>query len=372
MSEGGIVVWFTGLPASGKSTLAWRLRDRLRGSPVVLDSDELRDVLGAASYASSDRDAFYGALARLAALLARQGHVVLVAATAARRAYRDAARALAPRFVEVWVRTPLSECEQRDSKGLYARARAGEAPALPGVGVAYEPPESPDVIANGGFDDAALAQLETRARALGRRASRAGTADAPDRHMTAEPRPYCIVIALDTSEYSHLVLEHALDQASRHDICDLHAVTVVADQAELAATNDRLAGIVRDGLDTFRAGQAEWRTRLHVRCGDPADEIASFAAEVDADLLVLGRFGLHHRRGSTADRVLVAAPCPALVITGIPGRAVAAEAQCEACTRVRAESEGNRWFCAQHASDRVGLSMLLPWSSPRTGGGPLW
>jgi adenylylsulfate kinase len=160
MSTRGGVVWFTGLPVSGKSTLARRLRERMHGAPVLLDSDELRDVLGATSYARSDRDRFYAALGRLAALLAQQGHVVLVAATAARRSYRDAARELAPRFVEVWVQTPLAACEQRDVKGLYAHARAGDAPDLPGVGVPYEAPESPDVTANGGFDALALARLE--------------------------------------------------------------------------------------------------------------------------------------------------------------------------------------------------------------------
>jgi nucleotide-binding universal stress UspA family protein len=190
--------------------------------------------------------------------------------------------------------------------------------------------------------------------------------------MTTDSRPYCIVIALDTSEYSYVVLEHALDQASRHDACDLHVVTVVDDDAELAAAKELLAAIVRDELDAFRAGQPEWRTMLHVRCGDAADEITDLAAEVDADLLVFGRFGLHQRHGSTADRMLVAAPCPALVITGIPGRVVPAEPQCEACIEARAQSEGNRWFCTSHASDRLGLSALLPWSSPGTGGGPLW
>ncbi|HEY5922235.1 MAG TPA: adenylyl-sulfate kinase [Kofleriaceae bacterium] len=171
MNEAGVVVWFTGLPASGKSTLARRLRDRVDRSTVLLDSDELREVLGATSYEQHDRDAFYASLTRLADLLARQGHVVLVAATAARRAYRDAARALAPRFVEVWVQTPLAECEQRDSKGLYARARAGDAPALPGIGIAYEPPESPDVIADGGLDDIALARLERVLASMEERAS---------------------------------------------------------------------------------------------------------------------------------------------------------------------------------------------------------
>lgn len=150
----GAVVWFTGLPASGKTTLAERLREHVGG--VLLDGDALREVLDSADYA--DRDAFYRRLADLAVLLAHQGHVVLVAATAPRRAHRDRARATAPRFVEVHVATPLAECERRDPKQLYARARRGEAPLLPGVGVPYEPPLAPEVTARGDAG-AAIAEI---------------------------------------------------------------------------------------------------------------------------------------------------------------------------------------------------------------------
>lgn len=157
----GAVVWFTGLPASGKTTLARAVHDRLAAyrSCVLLDSDELRDILGASTYKPAARDAFYAVLADLATMLARQGHVVLVAATAPRRAYRDRARTRAPRFVEVWVQTSLAECEARDPKHLYARARAGQAPTLPGVGEAYEPPLAADVTASGGHDRAAVDAL---------------------------------------------------------------------------------------------------------------------------------------------------------------------------------------------------------------------
>ena len=168
---GGAIVWFTGLPSSGKTTLARRAQARLAaaGRPaVVLDSDELRDALDAHSYAPGDRDRFYRVVAALAALLARQGVVALIAATAPRRADRDRARAelgrgpVPGRFIEVWVDTPLAECEARDPKGLYAQARRGANDQLPGVGAAYEPPVSPEVTAKGGFDDAALAAIEHR------------------------------------------------------------------------------------------------------------------------------------------------------------------------------------------------------------------
>ncbi len=159
----GAVVWFTGLPASGKSTLAERVFRHLRNSGravVLLDSDALRTVLGSHGYGPEARDAFYASLAGLAAMLASQDLTVLVAATAPHRAHRDAARSRAPRFVEVWVKTPLEECEARDPKGLYARALAEPDNQLPGVGVAYEPPEAPEVIADGGEDDVAVMAIE--------------------------------------------------------------------------------------------------------------------------------------------------------------------------------------------------------------------
>lgn len=154
----GVVAWFTGLPSSGKSTLAAAVAGelRLRGiDAVMLDSDEVRTALvPPLGYDDASRDRLYATLANLAALLARQGHVVLVPATAHRRAYRDTARARAPLYLEVFVDTPLEECARRDTKGLYAAQTA----QAPGVGVAYEPPVSPDfrvVMADG--DQAAVA-----------------------------------------------------------------------------------------------------------------------------------------------------------------------------------------------------------------------
>jgi adenylylsulfate kinase len=159
----GVVIWVTGLPASGKSTFAQRAADRLTGLGKCvcrLDSDELRGALfPGLGYDDASRDAFYEALAQAAALLARQGLCVLVAATAHRTRWRGRARQLAPRFVEVWIDVPAGQCAERDPKGLWRAATTGSAPELPGAGVAYEPPVSPDVIAHGGFDHAALADL---------------------------------------------------------------------------------------------------------------------------------------------------------------------------------------------------------------------
>jgi len=160
----GAVVWFTGLPASGKSTLAERARRHLADEDgravALLDSDVVRDVLGSAGYDPAGRDTFYDTLANLAGMLAFQGLIVLVAATAPLRMHRDVARLRAPRFIEVWVDTPLAECEARDPKGLYAHAHDDPANQLPGVGAAYEPPAAPDVIAEGGDDDVAIMAIE--------------------------------------------------------------------------------------------------------------------------------------------------------------------------------------------------------------------
>jgi adenylylsulfate kinase len=163
VSAPGIVAWLTGLPASGKSTLARRVRaccEEAGRASVLLDGDELRAAIApAAGFDEGGRDAFYAALAALAALIARQGLAVVVAATAHRRAWREHARALAPRFLEVHVATPGEVCEARDRKGLYARARAGTAPRLPGVGEPYEEPAAADVVARGGEDEDALARI---------------------------------------------------------------------------------------------------------------------------------------------------------------------------------------------------------------------
>lgn len=163
---GGAVVWLTGLPASGKTTLAERLRQRLAAlgeAAVLLDGDALRPILAPElDYQPAARDELYRRLAELAALIARQGCVAVVAATAPTRAQRARARSAAPRFLEVYLDVPLAECTARDPKGLYARARAGDAPDLPGAGADYQPPEIPDVIARGGRDEAAVDAVISR------------------------------------------------------------------------------------------------------------------------------------------------------------------------------------------------------------------
>lgn len=146
----GFVLWLTGLPASGKTTLAYALQRKLASiniPTVILDSDEMRVILTPQpSYSPSERDWFYGVLGQFAKLLAKSGVNVLIAATANRRHYRDQTRQQMARFVEVYVHCDLATCQQRDPKGIYAQAQEGTAVRVPGMGSSYEPPTQPEVV----------------------------------------------------------------------------------------------------------------------------------------------------------------------------------------------------------------------------------
>jgi adenylyl-sulfate kinase len=154
LGHGGATLWMTGLPGSGKSTIASGVESALLGagrSAYVLDGDNLRHGLnGDLGFSADDRTENVRRTAEVSALLADAGVVVLVALVSPYRADRDAARAVhAARelpFLEIHVATSLEECERRDPKGLYARARAGEITGLTGVDDPYEPPAAPEVV----------------------------------------------------------------------------------------------------------------------------------------------------------------------------------------------------------------------------------
>ena len=185
-------------------------------------------------------------------------------------------------------------------------------------------------------------------------------------------RRYRIVVGLDGSEYAPMVLEHALDQAARHDAADLHLVMVINNTADADRTKRWLAQTALEGLDAFSEHKGEWRTRLHVRVGKTDEELAVLAAEVEADLLVIGNYGVHPARKPIAARVIENAPCPTLVV-GLAGHEVDAMPQCPDCMTVREATEGERWFCEAHTSDvELRMSTLLPISSPLGRGGTMW
>jgi adenylylsulfate kinase len=147
--ERGAVIWFTGLSGSGKSTIAQVVEDKLveAGVPVeMLDGDVVRENLSKGlGFSKEDRDINIRRIAFVAHLLQRNGVFVITAAISPYRAIRDEARAMIKDFVEVFADAPLEVCEERDVKGLYAKARAGEIKEFTGVSDPYEPPEKPEV-----------------------------------------------------------------------------------------------------------------------------------------------------------------------------------------------------------------------------------
>ena len=157
------VLWLTGLPGAGKSTIADALERRLHAMGLhtyVLDGDNVRGGLNKdLGFTPEDRAENVRRVAETARLLLDAGLIVIVALVSPFRADRAAAKSLfeAGDFVEVWVNTPAEVCAHRDPKGLYAKAKAGTLPNMTGVGQAYEPPEHPDLVVNGtgSLDDAA-------------------------------------------------------------------------------------------------------------------------------------------------------------------------------------------------------------------------
>lgn len=142
-------IWLTGLPASGKSTIARELHTQLETSGhaiEVLESDAVRQVLTPhPTYAVAERDLFYRALALMGARLVAHGVTVIFDATATKRAYRDFARTLIPKFIEVAVECPLELAMQRDYKGTYQRGLTGQSSTVPGLQDPYEAPLKPEV-----------------------------------------------------------------------------------------------------------------------------------------------------------------------------------------------------------------------------------
>lgn len=150
MTNQGLTLWFTGLSGSGKSTLARAVESELlkRNCRLeVLDGDVVRTHLcKGLGFSKSDRDTNVRRIGFVASLLSRNGVVAIVAAISPYRAVRDEVRMMTENFVEVYVNAPLSVCEARDVKGLYAQARAGKIESFTGIDDPYEEPLNPEVV----------------------------------------------------------------------------------------------------------------------------------------------------------------------------------------------------------------------------------
>jgi adenylyl-sulfate kinase len=149
-TDSGLVLWLTGLSGAGKSTVAAKLAPALaeRGHRVeLLDGDEVRtNLCQGLGFSRADRDTNIARIGYVAGKLAKHGVVVLVAAISPYRQARDQVRASVEVFVEVHVAAPLPICAERDPKGLYAKALAGEIKHFTGVSDPYEPPLQPELV----------------------------------------------------------------------------------------------------------------------------------------------------------------------------------------------------------------------------------
>jgi adenylyl-sulfate kinase len=165
-TESACVVWFTGLSGAGKTTIARAVADalRARGRAVeLLDGDALRAVIPD-GFRREEREAHVRRVGFFASRFEHHGITVVVSLISPYRASRDFARGLCRRFVEVYVSTPLTVCERRDPKGLYARARAGEITGFTGIDDPYEAPRAAEL----SLDTSSCSVEEAKAAVLAR------------------------------------------------------------------------------------------------------------------------------------------------------------------------------------------------------------
>lgn len=148
--EKGAAFWLTGLPGSGKTTLALAAKEAIPRL-VLLHMDEMRRIVTPQpTYSGEERDHLYMGLVFAALVLTREGHDVVIDATANMRKWRDSARSLIPNFHEIYIKCPLELCREREKDrkdafapaDIYKKAQAGW--PVPGVNVPYEEPENPE------------------------------------------------------------------------------------------------------------------------------------------------------------------------------------------------------------------------------------
>lgn len=164
MTHKGFTLWFTGLSGAGKSTLSERIFEKLKlaGAKVeLLDGDEVRTHLSKGlGFSKEDRDTNVHRLGFVCQLLSRNGVIAIVAAISPYRATRDEVRAKIENFVEIYVHCPIEVLAERDVKGLYKRALAGEIAHFTGISDPYEPPTSPEITVDSSLET--LEQSEAR------------------------------------------------------------------------------------------------------------------------------------------------------------------------------------------------------------------
>ena len=152
LHQQGMLLWLTGLPSSGKSTIAYTVEHALaaRGHlAYVLDGDNIRFGLNKnLGFSADDRAENIRRIGEVGKLFVDGGFLILASFVSPYRADRDGVRALMTEgdFVEIFVNTPIELCEERDPKGLYKKARAGEIPNFTGVSDPYEKPEKPELV----------------------------------------------------------------------------------------------------------------------------------------------------------------------------------------------------------------------------------
>lgn len=147
VSKNAFVLWMTGLPCSGKTTIARKLKEDHIKNLAILDGDELREWLSPKDFSKEGRNEHNRKVAHLARFLINHGLPVCVALVSPYRENREFARQLiGDRFYEVYVKCSLNECETRDVKGMYKLARSGKIKNFTGLDDPYEPPSDPDIV----------------------------------------------------------------------------------------------------------------------------------------------------------------------------------------------------------------------------------
>jgi len=175
--------------------------------------------------------------------------------------------------------------------------------------------------------------------------------------MNASIRRYRIVAVSVLADYAPIVIGHAFDQAARHQLPELHFIHVdEKGKRPIDQLNEYLSAAVYPALQTFNTHGTDWRARLHVRRGKVDQQIATLAADVLADLIVVGQFA--HKKG-IATRILTEAPCATLVV-GMPHEQDMSV--CHVCEAYREDTGGDRWFCDEHIVKHVAVTPMSSWT----------